>query len=238
MRRGYERMTKDRVDPDLDVSAFDAVAGRRSIRQFLPNPISKATIDHVLSSASRAPSGQNMQPWSMQVVTGATRARLCDEVVAAVRADERSDEYAYFPTEIRPPYRARRRKVGFDLFDIYGVAQDDPAGRREALLRNFDFFGAPVGLFFTMERDWGYGAWIDIGNVMTNVMTLAPAFGLATCPQQVWAEYGAAVRRVVPLPDNHVLVSGMALGTPDPHAAVNRLLTERVSTGDFVRYHD
>ena len=225
-----------RTRPDPAISAFDAVAGRRSIRRFLPDPVPEATVDQILTAASRAPSGQNMQPWLVQVVTGETRARLSTMVAAAVRADERSDEYAYFPAEIRDPYRARRRKVGFDLFALYGVGRDDHAGRQEALLRNFDFFGAPVGLFFTMERTWGYGAWIDIGNFMTNVMTLAPAFGLATCPQQAWAEYGAAVRRVLPVPDDHVIVSGMALGVPDHEAVVNGLVTERVATSEFVRH--
>ena len=225
------------VEPDITVSAFDAVAGRRSIRRFLPDPVPGEVVDRILAAASRAPSGQNMQPWLVQVVTGDTRSRLCEVVADAVRAGERSDEYRYFPSEIRDPYRSRRRKVGFDLFAIYGVERDDHAGRQAALLRNFDFFGAPVGLFFTMERDWGYGAWIDIGNFMTNVMTLAPAFGLATCPQQAWAEYGEAVRQVLPVPDNHVIVSGMAMGVPDWTAAVNALVTERVATSEFVRHY-
>ncbi|MEJ7926729.1 nitroreductase [Sphingobium sp. AN641] len=225
------------IRPDPGVSAFDAVAGRRSIRRFLPDPVPYAVVDNMLATASRAPSGQNMQPWLVHVVTGDTRARLCSVVADAVIAGERSDEYAYFPAEIREPYRARRRKIGFDLFAIYGIGRDDLEGRQRVLLRNFDFFGAPVGLFFTMERDWGYGAWIDMGNFMTNIMTLAPAFGLATCPQQAWAEYGAAVRRVLPVPDDHVIVSGMALGVPDLEAPVNALVTERVATSAFVRHH-
>jgi len=226
-----------RQHPDPAVSAYDAVTGRRSVRAFLADAVPDETVDRILSAAARAPSGQNMQPWLVHVVTGDTRARLCREVASAVRQGERSDEYAYFPPEIREPYRARRRKVGFDLFAIYGIGRDDIAGRQEALLRNFDFFGAPVGLFFTMERDWGLGAWIDMGNYMTNVMTLAPAFGLATCPQQAWAEYGAAVRRVLPVPEGHVIVSGMALGVADPDAAVNRLLTDREPTSAFVVRH-
>ena len=85
-----------------------------------------------------------------------------------------------------------------------------------------------------MERDWGLGAWIDMGNIMTNVMILAPAFGLATCPQQAWAEYGAAVRQVLPVPDHHIIVSGMALGYADPEAPVNKLTTEREPIEKFL----
>jgi nitroreductase len=170
-------------------------------------------------------------------VTGETRDRLCDAVTKAASAGERSDDYAYFPKELHEPYITRRRKVGFDLFEIYGIARDDYEGRKHALLRNFQFFDAPVGLFFTMERDWGLGAWIDIGNYMTNVMTLARGAGLETCPQQAWAEYAAPVRQILGVPDNHVLVSGMALGYADYDAPVNALVTERAATGEFVTRH-
>lgn len=225
------------VDPDKNIAAYDAVVSRRSVRAFLPTPVADQTINRILAAASRAPSGQNMQPWQVHVVTGDTRARLCAEVTAAASAGEHSDEYPYFPADIREPYRSRRRKVGFDLFAMYGIGRDDLEGRRRALLRNFDFFGAPVGLFFTMESDWGYGAWIDMGNLMTNVMTLAPAFGLATCPQQAWAEYGAAVRSVLLVPEEHVIVSGMALGYEDPRAVVNMLVTDREPVERFVIRH-
>lgn len=225
------------IDAQNTVSAYEAVTGRQSVRAFLPTSVADSAIDEILAAAARAPSGQNMQPWHVHVVSGDMRDRLCTEVAAAASAGERSDEYPYFPAEIREPYRSRRRKVGFDLFAIYGIGRDDLEGRTRALLRNFSFFGAPVGLFFTMERDWGYGAWIDIGNFMTNVMTLAPAFGLATCPQQAWAEYGAAVRRVLPVPAEHVIVSGMALGYADPAAVVNELVTERVGIDEFVVRH-
>jgi nitroreductase len=225
------------IEPDPKVSAFDAVSQRRSIRRFLPQAVPEEAVYRILAAASRAPSGQNMQPWLVHYVTGETRTRLCREVSADVAAGIRSDEYDYFPKEIREPYRSRRRKVAFDLFELYGVDRDDVQGRQDALLKNFDFFGAPVGLFFTMERDWGLGAWIDIGNIMANVMTLAPVFGLATCPQQAWAEYGAAVRRVLLIPDHHVIVSGMALGYADAEARVNSLTTERVPTDEFVFRH-
>lgn len=225
------------TEPDHQVSALQAVASRRSVRRFLPDTVPEDDIYRILDTAARAPSGQNMQPWLVHYVTGDARARLVREVTAAAMAGERSDEYAYFPKEIREPYRARRRKVGLDLFAIYGVGRDDPPGRQQALLRNFEFFGAPVGLFFVMERDWGLGAWIDMGNFMTNVMTLAPAFGLATCPQQAWAEYGTAIRRVLPVAQEHVIVSGMAIGYPDPAAPVNELVTERVPASAFVTRH-
>ena len=168
-----------------------------------------------------------MQPWLVHVVTGETRAALCREVSDAVERGERADEYAYFPEKIREPYLSRRRKVGFDLFEIYGVARDDMAGRQSALLRNFQFFGAPVGLFFTMERDWGMGAWIDV----------ATAFCLSTCPQQAWCEYGPTVHRVLGISESQIIVSGMALGYADDDARENTLMTDRVPAREFATLH-
>lgn len=223
--------------PDRPLAAIDAVASRRSIRRFLRTPVADAVVYEILKAASRAPSGQNMQPWLVHFVSGETRDRLSREVIAAAQAGERSEEYDYFPRQIREPYLSRRRKVGFDLYALYGVGRTDPEGRRRAALRNFDFFGAPVGLFFTMERDWGLGAWIDCGMIMTNVMTVARAFGLETCPQQAWCEYGAPVRRVLSVPDSHVIVSGMALGYADYAAKENSLATERVLPEAFVTRH-
>jgi nitroreductase len=156
----------------------------------------------------------------------------------AAERGERSEEYPYFPAQIREPYLSRRRKVGFELYELYGVERTDLEARKRAMLRNFDFFGAPTGLFFSMERDWGLGAWLDCGMLMMNVMSLAPAFGLETCPQQAWCEYGAAVRRALPLPADQVIVSGMALGYPDLAAKENRLLTQRAGVADFVTVHD
>jgi nitroreductase len=217
-------------------AVLHAVAGRKSIRRFLPDPVDKQLILSVLGAASRAPSGQNMQPWQVHVVTDQAREALCQVVTAAADAGERSDEYAYFPKEIQEPYLSRRRKVGYDLYAVYGIERDDLAGRKRALLRNFQFFDAPVGLFFTMRRDWGYGAWIDIGMYMMNVITLARAAGLETCCQQAWSEYGQAVRRVLDIPETDVIVSGMAIGYADLAAQENSLVTERAPLEQFVQW--
>lgn len=215
------------------VGAIDAISRRRSIRAFHSKEVSDEIVSDILRQASRAPSGQNMQPWHVHFVTGETRDRLCGEVMHAADLNQRSDEYTYFPDRIEEPYLSRRRKVGFDLFALYGIERGDMVGRKKALLRNFSLFGAPVALFFTMRRDWGYGAWLDIGMFMMNVMTAARAYGLETCPQQAWCEYGAAVRRVLDVPLDHVIISGMALGYADDEARANLLVTERAEPALF-----
>jgi nitroreductase len=111
-------------------AVVEAVEGRRSIRHFLPTPVPDELVLRILSAATRAPSGQNMQPWHIHFVTGESRIRLCEATLEAAERGERSDEYAYFPRAIQEPYIGRRRKVGFDLFALHGVDRRDLAGRQ------------------------------------------------------------------------------------------------------------
>lgn len=216
---------------------FRTVTGRRSVRGFLPDPVEDSLITAILDGAARAPSGQNMQPWQVHVVSGVTKAQLTQEVTDAAERGERSEEYRYLPDPIVEPYLSRRRKVGYDLYAHYGIERSDTAERTRAYLRNFAFFGAPVGLFFVMDRAMALGSWIDCGAFMQNVMILARAAGLETCPQQAWCDYGNVVRRVLNIPETQILLCGMSIGYIDDAADPNALRTERVPSEEFVVRH-
>ncbi len=221
------------------LSAIEAVRTRRSIRAFTAEPVPRATVEAILEVASRAPSGTNIQPWRVYAVAGAPRDALVAELMAAHfdPTDAQADhEYAYYPAEWREPYLSRRRKVGWDLYGILGIARGDKAAMARQIARNYDFFGAPVGLFFTLDRRMEVGSWLDLGMFMQNVMVVARGLGLDTCPQQAFARYHRIVRRHLAIPDAEILVSGMALGHADPDAPENRLVTERVPVADFTRF--
>lgn len=217
---------------------IDAIVNRHSVRRFLPDPVPREIVTAILSDAARAPSGTNFQPWHVHVVTGAARERLSQAVLKAADAGNPVAEYAYAPSPLMEPYLSRRRKIGFDLYKLYGVARDDMAGRKRAALRNFEFFGAPVGLFFTMERCLTEGSWLDCGMFMQNVMILARAYGLETCPQQAWCEFGGIVHEQLGIPETHIMLSGMALGHADPGAPENTLITEREPVEQFAEFHE
>lgn len=221
-----------------DNPTLQAIAGRRSVRRFLADPVPMRQVRLILETASRAPSGTNTQPWQVEVVTGQARDRLSAAVLEAARAGQRHEEYAYAPRPLWEPLIQRRRKVGYSLYALYGIARDDMAGRAEAGLRNFTFFGAPVGLFFHMDRRLLYGSWLDCGMFMQNVMVAARALGLETCPQQAWCDYGPVLRRALEIPDTQIILSGMALGYEDRTAIENTLVTERAPVDDFTRFHD
>jgi nitroreductase len=218
-------------------SVWNAVHGRRSIRSFLPDTVPWPTVSAILAGAARAPSGTNIQPWLVHVVTGATRIRLIEAAIAAAQAGKIDLEYAYLPENMKEPYLSRRRAVGYALYEKYGIDRSDYPARKAAMLRNYEFFGAPIGLFFTMDRDMALGAWLDCGMLMQNVMVLARAYGLETCPQQAWCDIGSTVHEVLGIPAEHIILSGMALGYADWSANENSLVSDRVPVDHFTTWH-
>ncbi len=223
------------------IAAADAaIESRRSIRAYLPTPVPRATIERILEVASRAPSGTNMQPWQVHVLTGAARAALVAEVCAAYDAAPQAHdyEYDYYPAEFFEPYLGRRRKIGIDLYQLLGIAKGDAAAMRAQHRRNFEFFGAPVGLIFSIDRRLGQGSWLDYGMFVQNVMTAARARGLDTCPQAAWAQFHRVIAAQLALPAEQMVVCGMALGFADAVAVVNRLVTERVPVAEFAVFRE
>ena len=210
---------------------------RRSIRAFLPDSVPLETVMEILDASGRAPSGTNTQPWRVHVVIGDVKQQVTDAVIAAARANDMSQEYPYGPERWFEPYKSRRREVGFALYDLKGIAKDDMEGRFRQHIENYRFFGAPVGLFFTIDRQLEKGSWIDVGLYMQNVMLAARAVGLETCPQACWLRHGKQIRNVLGIPDDQVIVSGMSLGHEDTTAIENTLRTTRVPASDFTTVH-
>lgn len=219
---------------------LDLMASRRSIRAFLLDPVPRADIERILAAAARAPSGTNTQPWHVHVLSGAARDRMVSAVCQAfdTEADRHEYDYDYYPEQFFEPYLGRRRKVGFDLYALLGIAKGDKAAMQAQHRKNYEFFGAPSGLMFTIDRRMGKGSWLDYGGFLQSVMLAARALGYDTCPQAAWVQFHKVVREQLELPDSYQLVCGMALGRADQDAVVNRLVTERASLADFVKFHE
>jgi nitroreductase len=217
-----------------------AIVRRRSVRAFLDTPVDLLMVKEILEVASRAPSGTNTQPWRVYVLTGDAKTRLSDEIVDAFlnpeKAAQHHEEYDYYPKEWIEPFIGRRRKVGFDLYGLLGLAKDDKAGMQQQHARNFRFFDAPVGLIFTIDRVMGRGSMLDYGMFMENIMISAVGHGLATCPQAAFNQFHKIIARHLALPENEAVVCGMALGYEDKRAIVNTLKTTRVQVDEFVRF--
>ena len=219
-----------------------AITSRRSIRAFLPDPVPRAEIERILDVASRAPSGTNTQPWKVTVHTGATKTRVSSAILAAHNDPEQArlhtEEYAYYPREWASPYIDRRRKVGWDLYALLGLTREDKAGMSAQHGRNYQFFDAPVGLIFTIDRIMEQGSWLDYGMFLQNIMVAARGRGLDTCPQAAFTQYHRIISAELGLPANEMVVCGMALGKADPSKIENSLVTAREPVSGFTRFFE
>lgn len=225
------------------IAAVDAaITSRRSIRAFLPTPVPQDVVERILEVASRAPSGTNTQPWKVYVLTGAAKQGLSAKIQASFAANPKQeglkDEYDYYPAEWRSPYIDRRRKVGFALYNLLGIGKGDVARMQAQAARNYDFFDAPVGLIFSIDRIMGQGSWMDYGMFLQNIMVAARARGLDTCPQAAFTPYHQIIHDHVGMPANEMLVCGMSLGYANHQAIENTLVTEREPVSAFTTFLD
>ena len=228
-----------------DTNPIDqAILSRQSIRDFLPTPVARETIAHLLELAARAPSGTNTQPWKVYVLQGASRDALVEKVCAAgdaIRADpelagEYKEAYDYYPEKWVSPFIDRRRENGWGLYGLLGITKADRDKMHAQQQRNFRFFDAPVGLMFTLDKVMGRGSLVDYGMFMQNLMVAARGHGLSTCPQAAWNGFAKIILPHVGAGPDEMLVCGMSLGYANDAALVNTFRTPRVAAGEFTTW--
>lgn len=221
-----------------------AITSRMSVRAYTQAPVDRQTVVQLLEVASRAPSGTNTQPWKVYVLQGASRDALCDQVCAAhdaLRADpalaaEYREAYDYYPEKWVSPYIDRRRENGWGLYGLLGIGKGDKDKMHAQHQRNFRFFGAPVGLMFTIDRVMGRGSLVDYGMFLQNLMVAARGHGLDTCPQAAWNGFAKIILPHIGAGPDEMLVCGMALGYADPSELVNTFRTPRVPVSAFTHW--
>jgi nitroreductase len=231
-----------RVDPFTDhgiatLHIDDALRARRSIRAFRPDPVPLALVREILQAATLSPSGTNIQPWKVHVAAGAVRARLEAEVLAHRETDP-EDKAAEFPrsSKRKEPYTTRMRTLGKAMYGLLEIPKGDPAANWRQWGRNYQFFDAPVGLIFTIDKDLDAMSFVDLGIFAQSLMLAASARGLSTCAQGAWNNYWTVTRRVLNIPEDEYVVFGMSLGYADETAPVNSLVAEREPVDSFATF--
>jgi nitroreductase len=217
-----------------------AIASRRSIRAYTSQQVDKTLLEELLAVAARAPSGTNIQPWKVYALAGDEKHGLASAIQTVFNDPELMkhavDEYSYYPSQWVSPYIERRRKVGWDLYGLLGIGKADKDRMRLQHSKNYDFFDAPVGLMFTIDRMMTQGSWLDYGMFLQNIMVAARARGLHTCPQAAFTQFHKTITEYLQCPANEMLVCGMSLGYGNPDAIENSLFTERESVAGFARF--
>ena len=226
-------MTTDLNQPAPDV--FAAARTRRSIRAYKPDAVPHEVLREIVELGRHAPSGSNIQPWRVHVLTGSALARLGGAMQRAFLDDEPGHhrDYEYYTDPIVEPYLARRRQCGWGLYGTLGSGRGDHDKSRAYRATNYNFFGAPAGLVFTIDRKLEKGSWLDYGMFLQTLMLAARARGLHTCPEASIASYPDIVRRELGLSADWVVICGMAMGYADPQAVVNTFQPPRIAVDEY-----
>ncbi len=222
------------------MNVYEAAASRRSIRAYLDKPVPGDVIRRVLEAAARAASGGNLQPWFIDVVAGdrlAELKKIMEKRVIEAPNGDAVTEYNIYPPDLVSPYRERRFAVGEDMYKVLDVPREDKAGRLRWFARNFQFFGAPMALFCTVDRRMGQPQWSDLGMYLQTVMMMLRAEGLDSCAQECWARYPKTITDFIGTPPERMLFTGMAIGYQDLAHPINKLVTRRAPLDEFARFH-
>lgn len=220
------------------MTVTEAVTARYSARAFLDRPVPRAAIAEILTLAARAPSGGNLQPWQVDVLAGQVLAALKARVAASLADNPAGEgtEFHVYPPALGEPWRGRRFASGEQLYAALGIRREDRPARLRQFARNFEAFGAPVLLLFSLPRHLGPPQWAHLGMFMQNVMLLAAERGLATCPQEAWAMVHRTVAEALGLGEDRLFYCGMALGFADEAHPINGWRTDRAPLEEFASF--
>lgn len=216
------------------MNVSDALKARTSIRAFKPDPLPATLLREILDVARWAPSGGNLQPWRVIAVAGAEKDAVID--LAKKNGPGEIGERFVYPPDLWEPHRSRRFKVGEDMYAILGVPREDKAGRLKQFMRNYQFFGAPVGLFFVIDKRMGYGQWAHMGMFMQSIALAALERGVSNCMQECWATLRTPLHAHFGLGDTEMVYCGMALGYADETASINTFRSERASVDEIAEF--
>ena len=228
----------DLNQPAPDV--FAAARTRRSIRAYKAEPVPIEIVREIVALGRHAPSGSNIQPWRVHVLTGAMLKRVGTAIQQAFLSDEpgHKRDYDYYTDPIVDPYLARRRQCGWDLYGTLGIGRGDREKSKAYRATNYNFFGAPVGLVFTIDRKLEQGSWLDYGMFLQTIMLAARAKGLHTCAEAAIASYPDIVRRELDITHDRIVICGMAMGYADPDAVINTFQPPRIELQEYAVFLD
>lgn len=220
------------------MNVSNAIQQRRSIRNFLSTPVSAAAIRDILDIARWAPSGSNIQAWRIIVVAGAEKDRISRIALEANSslATKGDDPYPIYPPNLWDPLRSRRYKLAEDMYAALQIPREDKAARLQHVARNYQFFGAPIGLFFIIDRRLGHGQWAHLGMLIQSVALAAEEQGLGSCMQEAWASFRTQLADIFELGEHEMVYCGMAIGYPDPSKPVNQFARERLTVDELAEF--
>jgi len=228
------------LNTDKSASVTDALNTRITVRHFLDTPVPDDVLKRVLTTALRSPSGGNLQPWKMHVMTGdklAAFTKDAAEYTLAGKMDMTGGAYPAYPSPLWEPQRSWRYKLGEDMYALLGIPRENKMGRLVWLAQNSKFFEAPVGIIFTGNKKLGMPQYLDVGIMLQSLMLLAREEGLHTAPQGWWRSLTSVCHDHLDIAEGDEVLVGMCLGYGDPAAKVNDLYADRASLDEVTTFY-
>jgi len=226
------------LNTDKSASVTEALDTRITVRQFLDKPVADDILTGLLTQALRSPSGGNLQPWNIHVMTGETLANFKKDAVEITLAGKTEEPtHPAYPQPLWEPQRSWRYKLGEDMYALLGIPRENKMGRLVWFAQNAKFFEAPVGLIITGDKRLGAPQHMDIGIFIQSLMLLAREAGLHTAPQGWWRNWTSVCHKYLYIPDTDEVMVGMAIGYGDPDAPVNNLYADRADLEDVAKFY-
>lgn len=215
----------------------ELIESRNSTRDFNSKEVPSDLLDEILQEGMNAPSWSNTRPYLVAVAEGAQRDRISDALVARLRENAEVKGLGHNPDfthEIPYPEGLidRSRKVGVGIYETLGIDRSDKEARFKFMERNYEFFGAPVALFFFTHRGLDHFGTLDLGLYMQTVMLSAKAHGIGTCPQGFLGNYPDIIKAEFDVPEDYALVCGMSVGYASDHP-INSWRAERLPVNEL-----
>ena len=226
------------LNTDKSVSVSGALDTRITVRQFLDKPVADDVLRALLEKAMRSPSGGNLQPWKIHVMTGDTLAAFKKEAVEITLAGKTEEPtHPAYPQPLWEPQRSWRYKLGEDMYKLLDIPRENKMGRLVWFAQNAKFFEAPVGLIITGDKRLGAPQHMDIGILIQSIMLLAREAGLHTAPQGWWRNWSSVCHKHLDIAETDEVMVGMAIGYGDPDAPVNNLYADRANLDDVATFY-
>jgi len=212
------------------------VNNRRSVRAFLPEPVSESILHSVFATAQRAPSNCNTQPWEVAVASGNSIERLRKLIPEAFAAGQWTMDFPY-DGKYEGVYKERQHGAAAELYGAMGIGREDKALRQAQFMKNFEFFDAPHVAFLFLPEPFGIREAADLGMYAQNLMLSMTAHGLASCPQTALSFMADLVRRELGIGEHNKLLFGISFGYEDTNNSANKCWTDRAAVTEAVSFH-
>jgi len=203
------------------------VLQRHSTRMFLPTPVSMSILHEALDLARHAPSNSNIQPWRTFIITGAAHDRLRAALLSA--AGEGAPNIPAYPEA----FRHFRTDLGKQVYNVgMGIAREDAAGRAAAVMRNYEFFKAPVVGIICMNKELDLQDAVGVGMYLQTLLLSLTQKGLNSCVEVSLAGYPEVIRKELGISEELTILCGVAIGYEDAEFGANKLRIQRLPVED------